>query len=113
MDLAVFGIKLSSFIKAFRKSYDVGNGTYDYMSFLKDTDCASYCAMQQSYENPNNVLNFLITPSLNTIDVVGGKKRKMKGKIRCHHSRRANNQNEKNRSQKNSEQQRFRQKEIK
>jgi hypothetical protein len=79
MDLEVFGIKLSSFIKAFRKTYDVGNGTYDYMSFLKDTDCASYCAMQQSYENPNAVLNFLITPSLNTIDVVGGKKRKMKG----------------------------------
>jgi hypothetical protein len=79
MDLEVFGIKLSSFIKAFRKTYDVGNRTYDYMSFLKDTDCASYCAMQQSYENPNAVLNFLITPSLNTIDVVGGKKRKMKG----------------------------------
>jgi hypothetical protein len=79
MDLEVFGIKLSSFIKAFRKTYDVGNGTYDYMSFLKVTDCASYCAMQQNYENPNAVLNFLITPSLNTIDVVGGKKRKMKG----------------------------------
>jgi hypothetical protein len=79
MDLEIFDIKLSSFIKAFRKSYDVGNGTYDYMSFLKDTDCASYCAMQQSYKNPNAVLNFLITPSLNTIDVVGGKKRKMKG----------------------------------
>lgn len=85
MDIEVFGIKFSDFINAFKKSYDLGNGTYDYMSFLKDTDCASYCCMAQIYENPNDVLNYFITPSLTSIlvaqpaTIVGGKKRKMKG----------------------------------
>ena len=49
------------------------------MSFLNDVDCASYCSMKQSYENPNEVLNIIINPILDSIEVTGGKKRKMKG----------------------------------
>jgi len=78
MDIEIFGIKMSSFIKAFKKNYSLGNENYDYMSFLESTDCASYCAMKQSYENPNSVLNLLINTELNNIDVIGGKK-KMRG----------------------------------
>lgn len=79
MDIEVFGIKLSDFIKAFKKAYDFGNGTYDYMSFLNDTDCATFCGLEKLYKSPNDVLNYFINPALKSIDVAGGKKRKMKG----------------------------------
>jgi hypothetical protein len=79
MDIEVFGIKLSQFIKAFKNAYDLENGTYDYMSFLNDTDCASFCGLEKLYKNPNDVLNYFINPALKSIDVVGGKKKIMKG----------------------------------
>ena len=60
MDIEVFGIELSQFIKAFKNAYDLGNGTYDYMSFLNDTDCATFCGLEQLYRSPNDLLNYFI-----------------------------------------------------
>jgi len=78
MNIELFGINFSSFIKAFKSSYSLGDGTYDFMAFLEDTDCASHCAMIQTFKNPNYILNLFIKPSLDSIIISGGKN-KMKG----------------------------------
>lgn len=79
MDIEVFGIRLSKFITAFKDSYGLGNGEYDYMSFLQVTDCASHCGMLQTYTEPNRVLNVLISPTLNSIEVISGGSKRMTG----------------------------------
>lgn len=80
MDIEVFGIKFSEFINAFKTAYRLNDNTYDYMAFLEIVDRASHCSMIETYNNPNQMLNDLISPTLNNIQVVfGGKKIKMKG----------------------------------
>ena len=77
-DLSLYGIKFSDFIEGFKQNCSIGNGKYDYMSFLQITDNASYFLLNKDYDNPNDILNSLITPLLNQITVRGGKKN-MKG----------------------------------
>jgi len=79
MDIQVFGITFADFLRAFKKVYKLSDGTYDYMAFLKDADCASYCGMMATYKNPNEILNEIMTPSLNNIQIINGGKKKMKG----------------------------------
>lgn len=80
MDIDIGGITFVQFIKAFKKTYKLTDTTYDYMSYLKVVDCASYCSLIQQYNNPNDVLNFFITPELNSIKLIGGGKgQNMKG----------------------------------
>lgn len=81
MDIEVLGIKFSNFISAFKEAYRLTDTTYDYMSYLKVVDCASYCSLMEQYNNPNDVLNLFITPQLDSIDIVGGgrKNKNMKG----------------------------------
>lgn len=79
MDIQIFGITFADFLRAFKKAYKLSDGTYDYMAFLKDADCASYCGLMSTYKNPNEILNMLITPSLNNIQIINGGKKKMKG----------------------------------
>ena len=76
MDITIFDFKFSSFIYAFKKTYILDDGTYDYMSFLQYTDWASYGGMLQTYKDPNGVLNDLLTSSLKSITVVGNKQMK-------------------------------------
>lgn len=73
MDIEIGGIKLSKFISSFKQMYRLTDTTYDYMSYLEIADCASYCALKKQYNNPNDVLNSIITPYLNSINIVGEK----------------------------------------
>jgi len=81
MDIAVGGITFVQFIKSFKEIYKLTDTTYDYMSFLKVVDNCSYCSLMKQYNNPNDVLNFFITPELNSIIFTGGGKKvkNMKG----------------------------------
>jgi hypothetical protein len=78
LNIEVFGISFADFLKNFKKTYRLPDGTYDYMAFLEVADCSSYCGMRDTYKNPNEILNELITPSFNNLKLVGGKKN-MKG----------------------------------
>lgn len=73
MDIEIGGIKLSKFISSFKQMYRLTDTTYDYMSYLEIADCASYCALNKQYDNPNDILNSLITPYLNSINVTSQK----------------------------------------
>lgn len=73
LNVEVFGISFADFIKNFKKAYKLPDGTYDYIEFLKEADCASYCGLISTYKNPNEILNQLITPSFNNLKLVGGK----------------------------------------
>lgn len=79
MDIQIFGITFADFLRAFKKAYKLSDGSYDYMAFFKDADCASYCGLMSTYKNPNAILNMLITPTLNNIQIINGGKKKMKG----------------------------------
>jgi len=81
MDIEVGGITFVQFIKSFKEIYKLTDTTYDYMSFLKIVDNCSYCSLMKQYNNPNDVLNFFITPELNSIIFTGGGKKvkNMKG----------------------------------
>jgi hypothetical protein len=72
MDIEVYGFTFSDFIVRFKKTYRIDSNNYDYMSFLERADYGSYVVLAMTYENPNDVLNFLLTSALNNIDVVSG-----------------------------------------
>jgi hypothetical protein len=79
MDIKVFNISFANFLTAFRKFYKLSDNSYDYMAFLNDFDRTSYCGMMDTYKNPNKVLNDILTPSLNNIQIIGRKTPQMKG----------------------------------
>jgi hypothetical protein len=77
MKISVLGYNFADWIKQFNTAFKQSDGKYNYMEYLsKLNNPAAYyiLAGRLGSEEANNFLNELLTPTMNSIVVVGGKK---------------------------------------
>jgi len=79
MKLSVLGYNFADWVKQFKKAFKQSDGTYDYMAYFAQlNNPVGFFLLdgRLGIDEANAFLNSVVTPTINSIEVVGGKRQK-------------------------------------
>lgn len=79
MKLSVLGYNFADWVKQFKKAFKQSDGTYDYMAYFAQlNNPVGFFLLdgRLGVDEANAFLNSVVTPTINSIEVVGGKRQK-------------------------------------